>query len=210
MYQAVAARPPQLDDGASALPHRALLLLGMRGGGRRGSPALARRVLDRMLAPSAQVEGVDFHLGDPALRAAAASACGYALVLPPLGNLTNRFYAVHPRRNDRFIAARAPLRALFPEVDFTHFAFTGHALGTLAATCPERFIEVRHALSSAWLHRMEALLRVLPERGALIELPAPGWLPRPSLPGGPVRRIGVDPDDRARGAAAFHEALARL
>lgn len=204
---AVAVRQPHVDDGLAMPPHRSLLLLGARGGG-RASPRLARRVLDRLLAPAAQVEGVDFHLGDPGLPIAAAGASGYALLAPPLGNLSNRFYAVHPRRNDRFVAARAPLRALFPEVDFTHFAFTGHALGTLAATCPERFAELRRDLNAAWLRRMERLLAVLPPHGVLIDLPAPGWLPRPPVPG--ARLLSLDPDDRATGAERFCAALKRL
>lgn len=186
--------------------HHALLLIGSRGTGGL-SARLARRVLDRLVAPVAQIEGVDYHLADRALADAAAQAHAFALVLPPLGNLNNPYYSVHPRRNDRFLAARAPLKTLFPEVDFTPMAFTGHALGTLAATCPERFAEVRHGLMAVWLDRMQTLLARLPVAGALIDLPAPGWLVRPHIPGTGRRRLFIDPDDRATGAEALRQAL---
>jgi len=196
-------------DLAGGIRHRALMLVGARGASRL-TPQLARRVLDRLLVPTAQVEGVDLHLGDPALGRAGAQALAYVLVLPPLGNLSNPFFTVHPRRNDRFVAARAPLKALFPEVDFTPFAFTGHALGTLAGVCPERFAVLRQALAAAWVTRMRLLLDRLPPRGVLIDLPAPGWLPRPPIPGEGRRRVPVDPDDRSTGAESLRRALLPL
>ena len=147
--------PPAAHRAGSdaGLRHRALMLIGPRRG-RRIEGRLARRVLDRLLQPAAQVEGVDLHLADPRLADLGAESDAFILLLPPLGNLSNPFYAVHPRRNDRFVVARDPLRALYPEVDFASFAFTGHALGTLAATCPQRFAEVRRGLAAAWGTRM--------------------------------------------------------
>ena len=202
--QAGLAPPARLRD--RAVRHRALLLIGPRGPARL-TPRLTRRVLDRLLMPAAQVEGVDLHLGDTPLLERAGEASAFVLVLPPLGNLTNAFYQVHPRRNDRFVAARAPLRALYPEVDFAPFAFTGHALGTLAATCPERFAVLRQGLVAAWAVRMRLLLDRLPPRGVLIDLPTLGWLPRPPIPGEGRRRLPVDPDDRSTGAEALRAAL---
>lgn len=190
----------------AALRHRSLLLIGPRGPARMAGPP-GRRALDRLLAPAAQVEGVDLHLADTALGERAATAWGFVLVLPPLGNLTNPYYQVHPRRNDRFVAARGSLKALYPEVDFAAFAFTGHALGTLAAACPERFALVRHALVEIWQRRMRQLLVMLPPRGVLIDLPAPEWLPRPSLAGPGLRQIPLDPDDRTTAAQSLRAAL---
>ncbi|MCA0203675.1 DUF6473 family protein [Pararhodobacter sp.] len=199
--------PPLGQSPACAgLRHRALMLIGPRGPDRMAGP-LGLRVLDRLLAPSAQVEGVDLHLADPALAGRAQWAVAFALVLPPLGNLSNAFYRVHPRRNDRFLAARAPLKALFPEVDFAAFAFTGHALGSLASTCPERFALVRHGLVEAWVPRMRLLLAVLPPRGALIDLPTPEWLRRPVTMREGLRQIALDPGDRAEGLARLRAAL---
>lgn len=193
--------PPVLRGpaGADAGRHRALLLSKAQGLQRLGDrPGLAERVLERLLAPAAQIEGVDFHLGDPRLAVAAARAGAFALVLPPLGNLSTPFYSVHPRRNDRFLCARPPLKALFPEVDFAAFSFTGHALATLATLCPERFAEVRRVLVRDWCTRVRLLLDLLPVRGVLIDLPAPAWLRRPAIPGEGLRRLVLDPAPAAR------------
>jgi hypothetical protein len=83
-----------------------------------------------------------------------------AVVVQVLGaqNLSNRFYAVHPRRNDRFLGAHGPLRALFPEVDFTEFNFTRHLLQSLYRVSAERFALVATELRGVWMDRMKALL----------------------------------------------------
>jgi Domain of unknown function (DUF6473) len=83
-----------------------------------------------------------------------------AVVVQVLGaqNLSNRFYAVHPRRNDRFLGAHACLRALFPEVDFTEFNFTRHLLQSLYRVSTDRFALVAGELRGVWLERMKALL----------------------------------------------------
>lgn len=198
--------PPRQISVCAGLRHRALMLLGDRGSGRL-RPALARRVLDRMLVPSAQVEGIDMHLADTLVTEAAAEAGGFILLLPPLGNLSNPFYSVHPRRNDRFLAAHGRLKSLFPEVDFAQFAFTGHALGALASTCPRRYGEVRSGLQLAWVARMQLLLGRLPPRGVLLDLPTPAWLQPPPIPGEGRRRLRIDPDDRSAGAVALCAAL---
>ncbi len=70
-----------------------------------------------------------------------------------LANLSNTFYSVHPRRNDRFLGATPRLRALYPEMDFTDFAFARHLLHSLSALASRRFSEV-----TAQLHQMRALL----------------------------------------------------
>jgi len=198
--------PPRPTDIITQGRHHALLLVGPRRVARLDA-RLSRRVLDRLLVPAAQVEGIDFHLSDPSLQEAALAAQAFALVLPPLGNLTNRFYTVHPRRNDRFVAARPPLRALYPEVEFGPLAFTGHALGTLAMTCPERFVEVQRELTDVWMQRMQEFLAHLPRTGVLMDLPAPAWLRRPPIPGEGRRRVFVDVDDRVTGAEILRARL---
>ena len=69
-------------------------------------------------------------------------------------NLSNRFYKVHLRRNDRFVAPSELLRAVFPEVDFSTVHFTRHALQELARVSPSRFRVVVDELKSAWLSGM--------------------------------------------------------
>ena len=73
-------------------------------------------------------------------------------------NLSNDFYRVHPRRNDRFIAPTRKLRALYPEVDFAEVAFTGHLIQRLQAVDPGRFLVVRQHLQNTWVERMQTLV----------------------------------------------------
>ncbi len=102
--------------------------------------------------------GVDVLLNDPEIMHAASRACVTVLQVPGAQNLSNRFYKVHPRRNDRFVQASAMLRAMYTEVDFTEFHFTRHMLGHLAHVCPARFAVVRDELQDAWAARMKLLL----------------------------------------------------
>jgi len=73
-------------------------------------------------------------------------------------NMSNRFYAVHPRRNDRFLRASTLMKTVFGEVDFTDFSFTKHLLTTLQTLSKERFSIVRDELKEAWITRMKLLL----------------------------------------------------
>jgi len=102
--------------------------------------------------------GADVFLHDGTVRAAAAAARVTVLQVTGAHNLSNRFYSVHPRRNDRFVAAMPALRALFPEVDFTEFAFTRHLAAALAARSPRRFAALAAALRACWVERTRALL----------------------------------------------------
>jgi hypothetical protein len=54
-------------------------------------------------------------------------------------NLSNPYYTVHPRRNDRFLRASARLQNLYQDVDFTEFHFTRHMLQTLQMVSAPRF-----------------------------------------------------------------------
>lgn len=73
--------------------------------------------------------------------------------------LSNRFYAVHPRRNDRFLRASLQLTSLYPEVDFSEICFVKHLLSRLWDVSPDRFSVLRMELQQAWLARMTTLLR---------------------------------------------------
>jgi hypothetical protein len=106
-------------------------------------------------APNA---GIDVFSCDETVMSACSGA--RAVVLQAMGahNLRNRFYSVHQRRNDRFLRASALLSTLYPEVDFTEFAFTRHLIQSLHATDPSRFATVREELRAAWLGRMNSFL----------------------------------------------------
>ena len=98
--------------------------------------------------------GVDVFANDGALLDCAARARLVVLQVPCAVNMSNMYYRVHPRRNDRFLQATEALQALFPEVDFTEFSFTRHLLGRLQALSPERFAYIRRELSSVWVRGM--------------------------------------------------------
>lgn len=102
--------------------------------------------------------GIDVLLGDPGLTRIAAGAAMAVVQVPCAANLSNRYYKVHPRRNDRFVKAEPPLQEMFAEVDFTEFSFTRHMLMHLRQTSPERFADVRRALASAWVQGMRRLI----------------------------------------------------
>lgn len=102
--------------------------------------------------------GIDVMLGDPGLVRIASGAAAAVVQVPCAANLSNPFYKVHSRRNDRFLRAEAPLRALFPEVDFTEFSFTRHMLMHLHTVSAERFDDVRQGLKQAWSDGMWRLI----------------------------------------------------
>jgi hypothetical protein len=85
--------------------------------------------------------GIDVFSCDETVLSACSGA--RAVVLQAMGahNLRNRFYSVHQRRNDRFLRASPLLSTLYPEVDFTEFAFTRHLIQTLHDTDPGGFVD---------------------------------------------------------------------
>ncbi len=71
---------------------------------------------------------------------------------------SNRFYRVHPRRNDRFVAPTRDLIALYPEEDFTDIHFVRHLLTRLKAHPDARFEAVIHELREAWVSKLSTFL----------------------------------------------------
>lgn len=88
-------------------------------------------------------------------------------------NLSNSFYYVHPRRNDRFLTETAHLRELFPQVDFTEFTFTRHMLGMLRSHDPEAFTVLAAELQSVWVRQMVRFVERLGERVVLLWIDMP-------------------------------------
>ena len=105
-----------------------------------------------------QSAGPDVFLHDTAVQALCHDAALTVIQVMGAAHLTNRFYKVHPRRNDRFIAPSAALKALYSEVDFTEFAFVGHLLRKLHDVDADRFVQVRKVLEATWVRRMKALV----------------------------------------------------
>lgn len=83
-----------------------------------------------------------------------------AIIIQALGaqNMSNRFYTVHPRRNDRFLRASQGLQNLYPEIDFAEFIFTRHLLTELFRADAQRFTLVEEELRSAWVPRLRSLI----------------------------------------------------
>lgn len=111
---------------------------------------------------------IDVYLNDPAAIEVAQRAALTVLQITGAHSLSNRFYTVHPRRNDRFVKASSVLRAIYPEVDFTEICFTRHLLTTLWDLSPERFAILREELQTAWSARMRSLLTTLGPRTLLL------------------------------------------
>lgn len=102
--------------------------------------------------------GLDSFVSDPDVLEIASGAAFCVVQLAGAQDLSNQYYRVHPRRNDRFLCASPKLKDLFPEIDFTEFHFTRHLLSALMGADPDRFRLVRHELQQTWLARMRALL----------------------------------------------------
>ena len=102
--------------------------------------------------------GGDVYLNDPGVTAMTEQAQLTILQVPSAQNMSNRYYRVHPRRNDRFVQASRTLRALYSDVDFTEIHYTRHLLHRLQTQCPTRFELLRKELTIAWISRMGALL----------------------------------------------------
>ncbi len=105
--------------------------------------------------------GVDAYIHDPSLIEIASRARAKVVQVLGAQNLSNRYYRVHPRRNDRFLEASPLLTAMYPEVDFTEFHFNGHLITTLCKLSPERFESIRQELQMVWVSRMRLLLKRL-------------------------------------------------
>ncbi|NKX42980.1 DUF6473 family protein [Roseicyclus persicicus] len=132
--------------------------------------------------------GLDVLMHDPAIRAATAGAAAVVLQVTGAQNMSNRFYAVHPRRNDRFVKATAILRTVYRDVDFTEFHYTRHLLTHLRALSADRFGIVEAELRTAWVARMKGFLgrTAAPVHLMWLSRRAPGDAP-------PAGGLGADP-----------------
>ncbi len=112
--------------------------------------------------------GVDAFVHDPAVQRASEEAQVTVAQVMGAQNMSNRFYSVHPRRNDRFVQASALLRTIYGEVDFADVNFTKHMLSRLFLVSPERFATVREELQRAWVARMRLLLKAASGKTVLL------------------------------------------
>lgn len=156
--------------------------------------------------------GPDFYLSDPDTLEIAAGAAVAVVQVTGAEALSNPFYTVHSRRNDRFLAVTPALKALFPQVDFTDIHFTRHLLQVLRRADAGRFAQVVEGLQGAWLDRMRTLLARLPARRMLLWVTGAGpdsdplYIDRAlidALRGDVTQVVEVTPSARARAMAPF-------
>jgi len=102
--------------------------------------------------------GIDAFFNDKSLLEICCRARVTVVEVLGAQNMSNRFYSVHPRRNDRFLRASRMLEKTYPEVDFTDFSFTRHLLTTLAEISSDKFELLVDELREAWLARMKMML----------------------------------------------------
>jgi hypothetical protein len=125
-------------------------------------PALVEDVVGRTCVNLGAINaGLDVYLNDPALLEIAGGARASVVQIMGAQNMSNRYYAVHPRRNDRFLQASGLMRTVYRDVDFTEYNFTRHMLRGLRDVSQERFEMLRAELKEAWSARMQMLLAKL-------------------------------------------------
>ncbi|UWQ90979.1 hypothetical protein K3727_19910 [Rhodobacteraceae bacterium M382] len=105
--------------------------------------------------------GLDSFMHDPGILRRARSSQVSVVQIMGAQNLSNRYFRVHPRRNDRLVEVLPKLVALFPEIDFTEFHFNRHLLNTIQQVSEARFAVVQDELQRVWLSRMRLLIRAL-------------------------------------------------
>jgi hypothetical protein len=137
----------------------------------RPYPALVEQALGLPVANLGGLHtGPDFYLSDPAALDITAGARVAVVQITGAEALSNPYYTVHSRRNDRFVAATPELRALFPEVDLTDIHFTRHLLEVLQRADTRAFAWLVQGLQQNWLQKMRQLLGRLPARRLLLWL----------------------------------------
>ena len=122
------------------------------------STQLAEMTGRQVVNMGAMNAGLELVLHDAAVQDMMARAELVVFQIMGAQNMTNRFYTVHPRRNDRFLKASTLLQTIYRNVDFTEFHFTRHMLTTLLKASPDRFEIVTDELQAAWLGRMKGVL----------------------------------------------------
>ncbi len=102
--------------------------------------------------------GVDALCGDAGLFELLNRAELCVLQAPGLLSQSNRFYRVHPRRNDRVLAPSSELTHLYPEADFTDVHFVGHLMVYLQQFRDARVEIVLEELRRNWVKKISELL----------------------------------------------------
>jgi hypothetical protein len=73
---------------------------------------------------------------------------------------SNRFFQVHPRRNDRVVRVMKPLRDLYPQVDFSQVVFVGQMLADLRNQDAAAYRKLQHGLQSGWVQHLRRIQKL--------------------------------------------------
>ncbi len=151
-------------------------------------PALVERTLGIPVVNFGYMNaGTDVFVSEPVIVDACSKARVTVIQLMGAHNMSNRFYAVHPRRNDRFLRASALMKSIFCDVDFTEFHFTRHMLSALKWRAPDRYALVEEELKSAWVSRMRLLLQKVESKTVLL------WVEGPEIAEADHDGLGLEP-----------------
>lgn len=103
-------------------------------------PLLLERMAEKSVVNLGYMNaGTDVFANDPTILEICADAEVTVIQIMGAQNLTNRFYTVHSRRNDRFLKPTSILNTIYREVDFTEIHFTRHLLCALTEASEQKF-----------------------------------------------------------------------
>ena len=112
--------------------------------------------------------GLDAIIQDDTLVSICNSAKITVVQIMGAANLSNSFFTVHPRRNDRFIQASSMMERMFPDVDFMEFNYTHHLLAKMKRVSPEGYQHLVQNLQETWVVRMSQLISRLQGKVILV------------------------------------------
>jgi len=133
-----------------------------------------------------QKAGIDSFLSAPCLVDICSMAKATVIEVMGAQNMSNRFFTVDPRRNNKFLRASKRLKEIYDTVDFSTIGTTDHLLSVLARTAPEKLYLVREEMQNAWVARMRSLIAAI--EGPVILLWAAAHAPFCAKSGGTVCR----------------------
>ncbi|PCJ75852.1 MAG: hypothetical protein COA53_05180 [Rhodobacteraceae bacterium] len=102
--------------------------------------------------------GPGFFLKDPVVLETCSRSTRCFVQVMDVAPLSNRMYAVYPRRNMRLRSVSGALRSLYPQVDFSGFRYVSAMIRKLKEVDSEAYKVVLAEQRSAWLARMLELL----------------------------------------------------